>query len=601
MRRFLLCLSLALSACLLQGEDIHCTPAQVSGTLKDVISDPADPLYLFLYLEGTNDIHYVAVREPDAGLVTTLKQAVGAELTAEGRISENGIFRIHRDIIRRPYLNLELIVEDPRQITVTRPPTLDPVALPDDDCLRCIPPEDVSSRGAHRVRGKALATWNGGNLLMKLANGSVVDANLRSKALPRVGETIDLVGLPETTLYNLRFNRAVWHSVAPPEAPSDEALPVSAARIVSDDLGRPRMDIALHGKVIRVRGIVRRTPKADTPDDLLYIEDNGFLVAVNGTASAERLGDVQIGCTVEVTGVCVMDVDVWRPNAVFPVIHGYTLVTRTADDIRILARPPWLTPARMLAIVLSLLALLVGVIAWNRTLKVLAERRGRQLAREQILRAESDLKVHERTRLAVELHDSLSQTLTGVAMEIRSADKTPDGDPDRKRAHLTLASKVIDACREELRHCLWDLRNNALEATDMNEAIRQTLAPHIGDASLAVRFNVPRSAFTDNSAHAILRIIRELTANAIRHGHATEIHVAGAIEGDKLLFSVRDNGCGFDANGVAGPEQGHFGLQGIRERVATFDGELTIESEIGRGTKVTIALNAPHATHDVLP
>ena len=599
MRRFLLCLTLALSACLLQGESLHHKPARVSGILKDVFSDPTNPKYIFLYMQGTNSTSYVAVNYANDEITSLLENSIGAEITASGWMSDNGKdFPSHE--YPRPYANTELIVDDHRTIAIVRPPEDNLTAIPDDSALLHIPPHGISTKGVHRVRGKVAVTWNGNGLLLLLANGRVVEANLRTKDAPRVGETVDLVGLPETTLYNLRFNRAVWRSVAPPEALSDEALPVSAARIVTDDLGRPRMDIALHGKVVRVRGIVRRTPRADTPDDLLYIEDNGFLVAINGTASAERLGDVQIGCTVEVTGVCVMNVDVWRPNAVFPVIHGYTLVTRTANDIRILARPPWLTPARMLAIVLSLLALLVGVVVWNRTLKVLAERRGRQLAREQILRAESDLKVHERTRLAVELHDSLSQTLTGVAMEIRSADKTPDGDPERKRAHLTLASKAIDACREELRHCLWDLRNNALEAADMNEAIRQTLTPHVGDASLAIRFNVPRSAFTDNSAHAILRIIRELTANAIRHGHATEIHVAGVIEGGKLLFSVRDNGCGFDADSVAGPEQGHFGLQGIRERVATFDGEFTIESEIGRGTKVTIALNAPHAAHDAL-
>ena len=600
MRRFLLCLTLALSACLLQGESIHNKPAQISGILKDVFSDPTNPQYLFLYLKGTNSTSYIAVNHANDEIASLLENAIGSEISVSGLMSDNGAFFPTRDY-PRPYANTELIVNNHRAIVIVKPTADNLATLPDDSDLLHIPPNAISTKGVHRVRGKVAVTWNGNGLLLLLANGRVVEANLRTKDVPRVGETIDLVGLPETTLYNLRFNRAVWRSVAPPEALSDEALPISAARIVSDDRGRPRMDIALHGKVIRVRGIVRRTPRADAPDDLLYIEDNGFLVAVNGTASAERLGDVQIGCTVEVTGVCVMNVDVWRPNAVFPVIHGYTLVTRTADDIRILARPPWLTPARMLAIVLSLLALLVGVFVWNRTLKILAERRGRQLAREQILRAESDLKVHERTRLAVELHDSLSQTLTGVAMEIRSADKTPDGDPERKRAHLTLASKTIDACREELRHCLWDLRNNALEAADMNEAIRQTLTPHIGDASLAIRFNVPRSAFTDNSAHAILRIIRELTANAIRHGHATEIHVAGAIEGGKLLFSVRDNGCGFDADSVAGPEQGHFGLQGIRERVATFDGEFTIESEIGHGSKVTIALNAPHTAHDALP
>ena len=53
MRRFLLCLSLALSACLLQGESLHHKPARISGILKDVFSDPTNPKYIFLYMQVT--------------------------------------------------------------------------------------------------------------------------------------------------------------------------------------------------------------------------------------------------------------------------------------------------------------------------------------------------------------------------------------------------------------------------------------------------------------------------------------------------------------------------------------------------------------------
>ena len=134
----------------------------------------------------------------------------------------------------------------------------------------------------------------------------------------------------------------------------------------------------------------------------------------------------------------------------------------------------------------------------------------------------------------------------------------------------------------------------------MDEAIRQTLAPHTTNVELAVRFNVPRERISDNTAHAILRIIRELTINAVRHGRASKIWVAGSVDGDRLLFSVRDNGSGFDPSAAPSFEEGHYGLVGINERVESFEGEFKIESTLGNGTRATVAFNLSHPTHSPL-
>ena len=97
----------------------------------------------------------------------------------------------------------------------------------------------------------------------------------------------------------------------------------------------------------------------------------------------------------------------------------------------------------------------------------------------------------------------------------------------------------------------------------------------------------------DDHLKLLLRIIRELAANAVRHGKATEIKVAGSLENDVLKFSVRDNGCGFDPDACPGVIDGHFGLQGVRERVASFEGNVQIESVPGKGTRVSVSINAP--------
>ena len=125
----------------------------------------------------------------------------------------------------------------------------------------------------------------------------------------------------------------------------------------------------------------------------------------------------------------------------------------------------------------------------------------------------------------------------------------------------------------------------------------QAVSPIIGQTKLAIRFNVPRERIYDTSAHAIVRIIRELVSNAVNHGKAQTIRIAGAIENNSLFFSVSDDGCGFDIAHAPGVEECHFGFQGIRERVAKFHGDMKIESDLGKGTRISISMNLSSQCH----
>ena len=202
-------------------------------------------------------------------------------------------------------------------------------------------------------------------------------------------------------------------------------------------------------------------------------------------------------------------------------------------------------------------------------------------------------KTIERTRLATELHDSVVQNLTGAALEIRAAQAAVPAADEGSASHLDIALKTINSSRAELRNCIWDLRNQALEKNDIDEAIRITLQPHIVDAQLHVRFNVPRRTIPDNAFHNILCIIRELVVNAVRHGHATTLKIAGTTDSGRLLFSVTDNGSGFDPATRPGMEQGHFGLEGVLERVKALDGMADIASAPGKETRITINIPLP--------
>jgi len=458
-----------------------------------------------------------------------------------------------------------------------------PESAPPIDLNELITPEDVMTMGRRSFVGKVLATW-GGNNVMLASNGTVNARLATGMTLPPVGSVIRIAGYPQTDIYKLNLVQASWRLLAEPgpeEAPPAKLTPITNVIQRTDE--KQTFAYHHHGKLVRFVGTVRILPPADSRDPRVLIDVGSHRVAIDVSSCPEVLKGLSPDCTVDVTGRCLMEVDAWRPYDLFQHITGFAVILRRAADLKVIRSPPWWTPGRLFALVIALTALLVGVSIWNRLLQRQAERRGRQLYRAEIGRAGEALRVEERTRLAVELHDSLSQNLTGVALQL-------------KAGRHDMAAQALKSCREELRNCLWDLRSNAIDCDSMDEALRQTLAPHVEGARLSVRFNVKRSAVSDTTAYAIMRIIRELVTNAIRHGHAADIRVAGRLEPTRILFSVRDDGCGFDPAARPGIAEGHFGLQGVEERAEALGGEMTIASTVGKGTRVTVEIPVTHGS-----
>ena len=560
-------------------------PVRVSGVVADAFRDETAPDFTFLVLaHGDQPIYLASLGMSDDDLVKLIDASVAIVGHCTG----------YRGVGPRSKLGYEVYYDGPDAITVLRPAPPDPFAVPAlaGDVIGVWRPRPGGSL-RRKIHGVVLAAWRGNRFLIRTVGGELSTVELAKQGTPACGAFIEAAGLPETDFYHLNLSRATWREAEPFAVSNPPPEAVTAKSLLTDEDGRRKFDVGCHGRVVRLSGTVSNLPGRNlATDDIMLLKCGEFLVSVDASAQPAALDGLVPGCEVEVTGVCVLDTENWRPQSPFPHIRGLSIVIRGEDDIRILSRPSWWTTEHLLAVIGSLLVALLAILAWNVWLRRLVERRGRQLFRAQIAKAESELRVDERTRLAVELHDSISQNLTGVALEINAANRA--AEPDAIRRHLSLAARTLKSCRNELRNCLWDLRNDALGERDMSEAIRQTLAPQIGDARLIVRFNVPRARFTDNTAHAILRIIREFTVNAVRHGGATEIRVAGSEDEGWLRFSVRDNGRGFDPAAIPGISEGHFGLQGVRERIKGFAGTLEIDSAPGRGTRIAVILQMPH-------
>ena len=558
---------------------------RISGTLIDATVEDIHNAWVTLILDCDGDKIYAAI-ERHGNESLDFRRLFGAKVSIVGYQSPA------ESNLRQTVKNV-LVIDSKEMISVLEPPPRDDPFdvgdIKDFDFLIRDNLRDSIRRGAV---GEVLAVWGGSTLLLRTDSGKLVKGELARNRPPACGERIRLVGFPETDLYIPILIRADWRHEDGERQKADWVRSVTPRKLQSDRSDGQLYDFNYNGKPVRLTGTVRGLP-VPGGDGLVYLESDGLIVTVDASSAPDALAGLATGFTVEATGVCVMDAEKMTFNRVFPRINGYRIVLRSPDDVRIVARPPWWTPKRLLAVLAAFAALIVAFVIWNLVLRRAVNRRGKELEAEITARVGSELKVYERTRLAVELHDSITQNLTGATMEIRTADILADSDPAAMHRYLSLAGKTLDSCREDLRNCIWDLRNLALDEIRADEAIRRTLAPHLGDATLAVRFAVPRERLTDNTAHTILRIIRELVLNAIRHGGATRIQIAGSIEDDRLLFSVKDNGRGFDPAAAPGMDEGHFGLQGIRDRVKTFDGTVEIASAAGKGTKVTVALRLP--------
>ena len=552
----------------------------VRGEITDVFPDEIDKNFIYFILsDGGKSIY----------MPTTWKYEERAEAESMiGCIVEaNAIFITEQNGGWRRNIGRMLRLSDKSDLKTIGRSEKDPFAVPDMSDARGMDPGRIYTLGKRRMVGTVRATWHGGRALAETDDGYVVRLDVASNDTPAPGTRIEAVGLPESDLYNVNLRRVRWRPAPGAPLRAESPTPVSASSMIGFAADDRRS--GFHGRAVEITGIVRGLPH-DEGDGRMVLEDGGFLLSVDFSKCPEALEGVAVGSTVSISGIAVMDVDNWRPSSIFPQIKEVFVVATSPDGLKVLSRPSWWTAGKSLTVIGLLLAVILGIVIWNRSLKALAERRGRELTEETVSRVETELKVRERTRLAVELHDTIAQNLTGAIMEIRTGVRLRESSPEGMREHLDMARKTLESCRNELRNCIWDLRNRALEQTDMDKAIRLTVTPQIGSAALAVRFAVPRELISDNSAHAILRIIRELAVNAVRHGRATAIKVAGIVEDGRLMFSVADDGCGFDPAAAPGVEDGHFGLQGIRERVADFDGEMEVESAPGKGAKVKISI-----------
>jgi len=192
----------------------------------------------------------------------------------------------------------------------------------------------------------------------------------------------------------------------------------------------------------------------------------------------------------------------------------------------------------------------------------------------------------ERARLAGEIHDTLAQGFTSIITLVQAAGSELDRDPVRAREHLGLAVRTARDNLAESRALIGALAPAALDTGSLDQAVRRQ-AERLGEETGAtVRYAVSGEPIALATAVevVVLRAAQEALANVRRHAGATAVEVGLTYADSCVVMRVRDDGRGFDPQ----PQVHGFGLAGMRARAGQVNGVLTVESELGRGTTVTL-------------
>ncbi len=192
----------------------------------------------------------------------------------------------------------------------------------------------------------------------------------------------------------------------------------------------------------------------------------------------------------------------------------------------------------------------------------------------------------ERSRLARELHDAVTQTLFSASLIAEVLPRLWESNPEEGRRRLAELRRLTRGALAEMRTLLLELRPTALVEAEIGELLRQLADAATSTAGMPVELSVEGDCRLPPDVQiAIYRVAQEALNNVARHAHAARAQLELVCRGAEISLSIADDGSGFDRQAV-GSES--LGLGIMRERAEAIGAVLDIQSRPNEGTRVTL-------------
>jgi two-component system CheB/CheR fusion protein len=192
----------------------------------------------------------------------------------------------------------------------------------------------------------------------------------------------------------------------------------------------------------------------------------------------------------------------------------------------------------------------------------------------------------ERRRVSRELHDDLNQKLAMLEVDAERLGQQAVISPDIRKDVQSLRDRTAEVSND-IRRVAYQLHPSILDHLGLHVALRSYCAEFSKRDGIQVKFSGPEllASIPEGIALCLYRVTQESLRNVAKHASAKSANVTLEVVDHRIHLSIRDNGAGFD---TAAKHKGGIGLLSMKERVRLVDGELTLKSKPGRGTRIDV-------------
>ena len=528
-----------------------------------------------------------AFADPEAMVVDAAISMVGvatAKMNARGEI-----------------LYPRVVVNEPGDVRIIEPPAsgpFDATKVP----LRAISHFQPEPLGGHRLRTEGTVTYAVPGQFFHVQDGFIgVRVETRGTEPLAAGDRVEIAGFLDRRRPAAGIVEAIYRVVGREEPPRPVAIAPARIGAVTREANR----LGLMAEPGDYDGCAITFPARLLDIDrtqngglfVLSVDDlESSVIATAGPDVFPSLASLRPGSELQMSGILQVESSARESMLTTPEDERLTLRIRTPADVRVLRASSWWTAPRLAMLLAGLAAVFAGSLAWVAILRRQVAAQAGRLAGEMRKRRDAAVEFHatlrERSRLAANLHDTLLQVLAGIAMQLDVCRRSLRGRRlDDTSSQLDVAKRMVRHASTDLRGSVWALRTAPTAGRSFAESMA-ALVEHLGEnrpeeVSLHVEgrpFEPPQFV-----AGNLMLIAQEAVRNAINHARAktVQVTIAYAEAADAVTVTVDDDGSGFALDEVAGVDQGHFGLQGMRERAEGLGGTFLLETTPGRGTRVS--------------
>jgi len=498
----------------------------------------------------------------------------------------------------------DLVVEKP-------PPTSDEVPQVSLDHLL---PFRAEPTGPHRVRVEGTVTFSLPGKFFYLQEGECAVRVETNSIMPlKPGDRVQAAGFVDIsrligTLRDATVQPLGAASLPEPVAISpEEILAINEDAMEAKQVARP---YDYDGHLIRCRARLLAVQSEPHFSDLsiLTLERNntpgrGKLLfrALLHDARTRRLESLRPGSDLELTGLVQLEYErgesPLQTTRTIPV--NLDLILRNEADVVVIREPSWWTAGHLTAVLAAVMLALGGALLWNVQLKRQVRKKSRLLSQEKDARRDAAMEfrttMRERNRLAANLHDTLPQTMSAIGLQLDACEYSLRRQGIDSLPPLEMVRTMVGFAVNELRGAVWEMRSFSLRGRSFSAAL-QAVVERAGvghSAEITVHTHGPLEGIPEFVSGNLLLIVQEALRNALQHGKAEKISVeiSSAAAAAPIRLVVADDGAGFVLGSQNGPEQGHYGIVGMRERAERLGGSLHVESSPGNGTRIVVEVS----------